>query len=89
VGHSMGGGGTLRTGGGPAGPAGGRSADCLAHNKSWPTVKAATMVIGAEPFYQSLSSTPDKAYLERRSCRAWRSECGAGRRPLALVARAP
>ncbi|MEV4315000.1 dienelactone hydrolase family protein [Actinocrispum sp. NPDC049592] len=76
MGHSMGGGGTLRA-------AATRPALQAAipltpwhTTKSWPSVKVPTMVIGAEndttapvashaePFYQSLTSAPDKAYLE-------------------------
>lgn len=76
MGHSMGGGGTLRA-------AANRPALQAAipltgwhTTKSWPSVQVPTLVVGAEndttapvashsePFYQSLSSTPDKAYLE-------------------------
>jgi dienelactone hydrolase len=76
MGHSMGGGGSLRA-------AANRPALQAAipltgwhTTKSWPSVTVPTLVVGAEsdttapvashsePFYQSLSATPDKAYLE-------------------------
>ncbi|MET0234106.1 MAG: dienelactone hydrolase family protein [Kibdelosporangium sp.] len=76
MGHSMGGGGTLRA-------AASRPALQAAipltgwhTTKSWSSVRVPTLVVGAEndttasvsahsePFYQSLTSTPDKAYLE-------------------------
>jgi pimeloyl-ACP methyl ester carboxylesterase len=76
MGHSMGGGGSLRA-------AANRPALQAAipltgwhTTKSWPSVSVPTLVVGAEsdttasvaahsePFYQSLSATADKAYLE-------------------------
>ncbi|MBP2327769.1 dienelactone hydrolase [Kibdelosporangium banguiense] len=76
MGHSMGGGGSLRA-------AANRPALQAAipltgwhTTKSWPTVSVPTLVVGAEndttaavashsePFYQSLTAAPDKAYLE-------------------------
>lgn len=79
MGHSMGGGGSLRA-------AATRPALQAAipltgwhTTKNWSTVQVPTMVVGAEndsiasvashsePFYQSLSSAPDKAYLELNS----------------------
>jgi cutinase len=76
MGHSMGGGGSLRAA--ATRPALQAAIPLTAWHttKSWSTVRVPTLVVGAEndttasvsahsePFYQSLSAAPDKAYLE-------------------------
>jgi dienelactone hydrolase len=76
MGHSMGGGGTLRAS--TTRPALQAAIPLTPWHttKSWPSDQVPTLIIGAdndttapvaqhaEPFYQSLSSTPEKAYLK-------------------------
>jgi predicted dienelactone hydrolase len=76
MGHSMGGGGTLRAS--TTRPALQAAIPLTPWHttKSWPSDQVPTLIVGAdndttapvaqhaEPFYQSLSSTPDKAYLK-------------------------
>ncbi len=76
MGHSMGGGGSLRAA--TTRPALQAAIPLTAWHttKNWSSVQVPTLIVGAEndsvasvgahsePFYQSLSSTPDKAYLE-------------------------
>ncbi|WP_245848423.1 alpha/beta hydrolase family protein [Lentzea kentuckyensis] len=76
MGHSMGGGGTLRAASQRPALQAAIPLTAWHTTKSWPSVQVPTMVIGAEndsiapvashsePFYTSLPSTLDKAYLE-------------------------
>jgi dienelactone hydrolase len=76
MGHSMGGGGTLRAAASRPALQAAIPLTAWHTTKSWPSVRVPTMVIGAEndstapvashsePFYESLSAAPDKAYLE-------------------------
>lgn len=79
MGHSMGGGGTLRASANRPTLQAAIALTPYHPNRSWPNNKVPTMVVGADhdasapvaqnalPIYQGLTSAPDKAYLELRN----------------------
>ncbi|HEY8544115.1 MAG TPA: alpha/beta hydrolase [Acidimicrobiales bacterium] len=79
AGHSMGGGGTLRAAADRPSLKAAVPLQPWHTDKTWPEIRVPTMIIGgqsdtiaavgshAEPFYNSMSNAPEKAYVELRS----------------------